>query len=96
MQQGVQTDTACNIQQCWEMMAKKVASVFTGLISLLGRRRKWYERRGKWMGIFLLLPRPLPCANGRNIVGQQLRTLLEVTCCVRLDTLLYVVACGWE
>ena len=30
-------------------------------------------------------------ANGRNIVGQQLVTLLDVTCCVRLHTLLHVV-----
>ena len=28
-----------------------------------------------------------PRANGRNIVGQQLPTLLDVTCCVRLYTL---------
>ena len=34
-----------------------------------------------------------PRANGRNIVGQQLPTLLDVTCCVRLYTLLHVVAC---
>ena len=36
-----------------------------------------------------------PLANGRNIVGQQLPTLLDVTCCVRLYTccmLLRVVA----
>ena len=33
-----------------------------------------------------------PRANGRNIVGQQLPTLLDVTCCVRLHTLLHVVA----
>ena len=33
-----------------------------------------------------------PCVNGRNIVNQQLRTLLDVTCCVRLHTLLHVVA----
>ena len=26
-------------------------------------------------------------ANGRNIVGQQLPTLLDVTCCVRLHTI---------
>ena len=32
-------------------------------------------------------------ANGRNIVGQQLPTLLDVTCCVRLHTLLHVVGC---
>ena len=30
--------------------------------------------------------------DGRNIVGQQLPTLLDVTCCVRLHTLLHVVA----
>ena len=34
-----------------------------------------------------------PRANGRNIVGQQLPTLLDVTCCVRLYTLLHVVGC---
>ena len=31
-------------------------------------------------------------ANGRKIVDQQLSTLLDVTCCVRLHTLLHVVA----
>ena len=30
--------------------------------------------------------------HGRNIVGQQLPTLLDVACCVRLHTLLHVVA----
>ena len=35
-------------------------------------------------------------ANGRRIVGQQLPTLLDVTCCVRLHTPLHVVACCWE
>ena len=34
----------------------------------------------------------VPHANGRNIVGQQLPTLLDVKCCVRLHTLLHVVA----
>ena len=29
MQQGVQTDATCNIQQCWELLAKNVASVCT-------------------------------------------------------------------
>ena len=33
-----------------------------------------------------------PRTNGRNIVGQQLPTLLDVTCWVRLHTLLHVVA----
>ena len=32
MQQGVQTDTTCNIQQCWDLLANSVASVCTGLI----------------------------------------------------------------
>ena len=32
-------------------------------------------------------------ANGRNIVGQQLPTLLDITCCIRLHTLLHVVGC---
>ena len=31
MQQEVQTDTTCNIQQCWELLANNVASVCTGL-----------------------------------------------------------------
>ena len=35
-------------------------------------------------------------ANGRNIVGQQPSTLLDVTCRVRLHTLWHVVACFWE
>ena len=32
-----------------------------------------------------------PRANGRNIVGQQPQAWLDVTCCVRLHTLLHVV-----
>ena len=31
MQQGVQTDVTCNIQQGWELVANNVASVCTGL-----------------------------------------------------------------
>ena len=31
MQQGVQKDATCNIQQCWELLANNVASVCTGL-----------------------------------------------------------------
>ena len=33
MQQGVQTDETCDIQQCWELLVNNVASVFTGLNS---------------------------------------------------------------
>ena len=31
MQQGVQTDTTHNIQQCWDLLAKNIASVCPGL-----------------------------------------------------------------
>ena len=31
MEKGVQTDTTCNIQQCWELLANNAASVCTGL-----------------------------------------------------------------
>ena len=34
-----------------------------------------------------------PCANRRNIVGQQLSALLDLTCRVRRYTLLFVFAC---
>ena len=37
-----------------------------------------------------------PRANGPNIVGEQLPTLLDVTCYVRFNNLLHVVACCWE
>ena len=40
-----------------------------------------------------------PRASGRNIVGQLLPTLWDVTCCVRFTPccmLLYVFACYWE
>ena len=32
MKQGVQTDTTCNIQQCWEMLANNVAFVCMGAL----------------------------------------------------------------
>ena len=35
------------------------------------------------------------CTNGHNSVGQQLPTLWDVKCYVRLHTLLHVVACCW-
>ena len=34
MQQGVQTDATCNIQQCWELLANKGASIYTGIYCL--------------------------------------------------------------
>ena len=35
-------------------------------------------------------------ANGRNIVGQQLPTLFDVTCCLRLHTLLMLLRKVWN
>ena len=40
MQQGVQTDATCNIQQCWELLPNNVASVCTGLKRLTKCKRK--------------------------------------------------------
>ena len=34
--------------------------------------------------------------NGRSFVGQQIPTLLDVTICVRLHTMLHVFACCWD
>ena len=45
MQQGVQTDATCNIQQCWKLLANIVASVCTGL-------------KGLFLGSFLPEPEP--------------------------------------
>ena len=40
MQQGVQTDTTCNIQQCWELLANNVSFVFAGLKELFLKSSK--------------------------------------------------------
>ena len=40
MQQEVQTDTTCNIQQCWELLANNVAFVFAGLKELFWKSSK--------------------------------------------------------
>ena len=37
MQQGVQTDATCNIEQYWELLANNVASVCTGLWGFVAR-----------------------------------------------------------
>ena len=48
-----------------------------------------------WQGSFS--SRFKPRANGINIVGQKLPTLLDASCCVRLHSLLHVVVCCyWE
>ena len=40
MQQGVQTDATCNIQQCWELLPSNVASVCTGLYVVFKCRKE--------------------------------------------------------
>ena len=66
------------------------------------RASVWSKKKGGRRAPRALLPDPplvltlrslTPRANGRNIVGQQLPTLLDFKCCVRLHTLLHVVAC---
>ena len=59
--------------------------------------------QGHWFRVFRIVPATdlihdiqLVRANGRNIVVQQLPTLLNVTLCVRMHTLLHVIACCWE
>ena len=44
--------------------------------------------------VFFLFCQVKPRAKGHNFPGQQLATLLDDTCCVRLYTLLHVVACA--
>ena len=39
---------------------------------------------------------PLAPCKRCSTVGQQLPTLLDVACCVRLHTLLHIAACSWE
>ena len=45
MQQGVQTDATCNIQQCWELFANNVGSVCTGLYT--NRHVKLWLKNGR-------------------------------------------------
>ena len=47
MQQGVQTDATCNIQQCWKLLVNNVASVWTQpyVASLLHTYRDWFHNR---------------------------------------------------
>ena len=40
MQQGVQTDATCNIQQCWELLANEGASIYTGIYCLFSEAQQ--------------------------------------------------------
>ena len=40
MQQGVQTDATCNIQQCWDLLANEGASIYTGIYCLFSEAQQ--------------------------------------------------------
>ena len=96
----VQTDeTTPNLlrQQCWELLRACWQWCTNGcnnsqqcwdLQCIVGRMQPIILCKPCVMSVRLRLR-----ANGRNIVDKQLPTLLDVTCCVRLHTLLHVVAC---
>ena len=70
-------------------------TILAGSLYVLMMVHSWNEIRYKYwkiMRIILLHNIRLP-ANGCNIVDQQLPTLLDVTSCVHLHTLLHVVGC---
>ena len=49
MQQGVQTDVTCNIQQCWELLANNVGSFCTGLKTQSSSKKKPFKHpRVQW------------------------------------------------
>ena len=62
-----------------------------------GSRRQsgvvWRPHRGKKTRFRIEIK---PHAMGRNFAGRQIPTFLDVTCRVRLHTVLHVVACCWE
>ena len=45
MQQGVETDATCNIQQCWELLANKEASVYTGIYCLFSEAQQLRKKK---------------------------------------------------
>ena len=50
MQQGVQTDATCNIQQCWKLLANTVASVCTGLYATgVGQKNSGWTTLTCWL-----------------------------------------------
>ena len=108
MQHGVQTD-ATMFGSCWPRILRLFARSFieTGqTFSYVQTDATTLNNVGScWPTILHLSARDFsyvdsktlkPRANGRNFFGQQLPTLLDVTCCVRLHTLLHVAACCWE
>ena len=49
MEQGVQTEATCNHQQCWELFANNVASVYTGLYTMCREEKATYFLRIDWL-----------------------------------------------
>ena len=98
-----QTDEACNIQQCRELLANDVVSVFTGGLLTqvyVCRFRLRIVKNWNWLSLSNKKSKDWRIlrlrANGPNNVDQQLPTLLAqhvasvwTPCCILLD----VVAC---
>ena len=78
-------------ESCIKVRKSITTDYFTGVTRFIGSRGR-FRFRQEWTKKQSFKPR----ANGSNSIGQQLPTLLDVTCCVRLHTLLHVVACCWE
>ena len=79
---------------CWhqfdyrcEVFGIRISSAIKGLVYVKVTKKKWQVRTS----LKAYLQHWAPCER-TNIVGQQLLTLLDVTCCVCLHTLLHVVA----
>ena len=70
------------------LLAKPIAEIC--LVPFSQVKSRTFAKAYKNRGICLLIKAH---ANGRNFVGQQLPTLLDVTRYVRLHTLWHVVAC---
>ena len=88
----------------YESHAKYLEEVMGGIIpspygsSSVGMKRPWSYTLSSYVQCalqpFAICTSTIKLgANGRNIVGQQLPTLLNVTCCVPLHILLHVVVC---
>ena len=56
MQQGVQTDATCNIQQCWELLVNNVASVCTQPKAPGKRTQHCWPTTSNTVGCYMLRP----------------------------------------
>ena len=100
MQQGVQMDARCNIQQWWKLLINNVASVCTALPTLMGPRTLITHGLQRLMGCILptmhcrsqhcwelLLPFAHHCQHARNNSQHCCANNVE-SCCARLHAAL--------